>query len=215
MTARTTISTADELDEHLAGWRQMAANTLRADGLSERHVAALSASPLMRRILRAGNRLKDRDTGEMHTLTSEGWAAVQLLGQVEAIKKRLSEQRQGAPVTLQEGVVGGIQLMMLREAIFTSRWLAEPARAVGKRGGRPTSAATRLIKALAAQFPTFKRAQSVLPTRERAPKAWQDFTVELDSVGRYVVTHPVAGKSRTTISSLGSGFSRIKANASR
>lgn len=121
MTARTTNSTADELDEHLDGWRQMAVNTLRADGLSDRHLAALSASPLMRRTLREGVRLKDRDTGEMHTLTSEDWAATRLLGQVKAIIERLPEQQQGAPTTLQEGVIGGIQLMMLRKAILTSR----------------------------------------------------------------------------------------------
>jgi hypothetical protein len=214
-TELVTIDTADELDGQLDGWRQMAVNTLRAGGLLALNVDAISSSASIRRIMFRGGRFKDRESGETHTLTTEEIAAIQLIEEVQVLRDRLVEQRHGAPITLQEGILGGIRLMMLREAIVTPRWLAAPSRAAGKLGGRPTSAATRLIAEMVKQFPAFKKAQSVLPNRERAPKKWRGFSIELDAAGRYLITHEIDGKARATLASLRAGFSRKRSTPGR
>ena len=128
-TELVTIDTADELGGQLDGWRQMAVNTLRAGGLSALNVDAISSSASIRRIMFRGGRFKDRESGKTHTLTTEEISAIQLIEEVQVLRDRLVEQRHGAPITLQEGILGGIRLMMLREAIVTPRWLAAPSRA--------------------------------------------------------------------------------------
>lgn len=213
--AGVAVDSDEVLRDQLEGWRSMARRILTAAGMTAALVARLEAKPAVRMFLHPGGEVHDRDTGETHTLTAETRAALELLTECDLIAEQIAAEAdgrapvlrdpnpvyaeltppelRGRPVRFRDGIVGGMRLMLLREAMLHAHWIATETRsrsaAHGKLGGRPQGAATNLARDLKTKFGTWKQAAAVLPKREGVPTIWGDYTLELTAAG-FIVTHP-------------------------
>ena len=231
--AGVTVDSDEVLRDQLEGWRSMARRILTAAGMTAALVARLEAQPAVRMFLHPGGEVHDRDTGETHTLTAETRAALELLTECDLIAEQIAAEAdgrapalrdpnpvyaeltppelRGRPVRFRDGIVGGMRLMLLREAMLHAHWIATENRqrgaAHGKRGGRPPSSARNLARDLKAKIGTWKQAAVVLPKREGVPTIWCDYTLELTAAG-FLVTHPKTGISKPVNESTLAGYFR-------